>query len=279
MLMSVTPVMAQDAPVAHRVEVNGMELYYEVSGDGPPLIVLHGAYMSISSMGSIIPALAQSNRVYAVEFQGHGRTTDIDRPITYEALADDVVAFMDAVELKTANLFGYSMGASAALQVVIRHPEKVERAVLASVAYDHAGLQPDYLAFIPQIVPEMFIGTPMEDAHRALAANPEGFRALVHKLIALESEPLAWAAEVEAITTPLLVIQGDADIVTLGHTIELFAKLGGGVMGDGAVPLPASGLAILPSTSHSAVIGQTELLKALIEPFLRGEVPKSAFAP
>jgi hypothetical protein len=98
---------AVNAPaVGHRVGVNGMQMYYEVSGAGDPLIVLHGAYMNIPSMGSIIPKLAETHKVYALEFQGHGRTTDIDRPITYPNLADDVAAFMDSIGLAKANVFG-----------------------------------------------------------------------------------------------------------------------------------------------------------------------------
>jgi pimeloyl-ACP methyl ester carboxylesterase len=121
-LFGAAPTLAAAQPVGDRVEVNGMQMYYEVSGAGGPLIVLHGAYMNIPSMGAIIPKLAESHKVYTLEFQGHGRTTDIDRPITYPNLADDVAAFMDAVGLQKADVFGYSMGAAAGLQVAIRHP-------------------------------------------------------------------------------------------------------------------------------------------------------------
>jgi pimeloyl-ACP methyl ester carboxylesterase len=133
---------AQSEPKGDTVEVNGMQMYYEVSGSGDPLVVLHGAYMNIPSMGEIIPKLAETHTVYALEFQGHGRTTDIDRPITYPNLADDVAAFMDAVDLEKADVFGYSMGSAAALQLAIRHPEKVDQLVAASVAYDVSGWQP-----------------------------------------------------------------------------------------------------------------------------------------
>jgi hypothetical protein len=98
--------VADGQAVGHRVNVNGMRMYYEVSGSGAPLVVLHGAYMDIPDMGTIIPKLARAHRVYALEFQGHGRTTDIDRPITYPNLADDVAAFMDAVGLQKADVFG-----------------------------------------------------------------------------------------------------------------------------------------------------------------------------
>src|SRR5687767_8044557 len=131
-----------------RVDVNGMQMYYEVSGAGDPLIVLHGAYMNIPSMGAIIPRLAETHRVYAVELQGHGRTTDISRPITYQNLADDVAAFMKAVGLQKADVFGYSMGAQAAMQLAIRHPESVNKVVFASGAYDLQGWQPEFTAVI-----------------------------------------------------------------------------------------------------------------------------------
>lgn len=271
------PVAAQTQSTGERVEVNGMQMYYEVSGEGDPLIVLHGAYMNIQTMGDIIPRLAETHRVYALEFQGHGRTNDIDRPITYQNLADDVAGFMDAVGIEKADVFGYSMGGTAGLQLAIRHPERVDQLVAASVAYDIQGMQPDYIDFLPQLAPEMFVGTPFEDEWRILAPDPEGYRAVVEKLIALEFEPMAWADEVAAIETPVLIIAGDADTATLEHTVALFRLLGGGVMGDMGKPLPASRLAILPATSHTAVIGQADLLHSVIEPFLRGQTPRGMF--
>ena len=158
-------------PVAGRVKVNGMQMYYEVSGTGDPLIVLHGAYMNIPTMGEIVPLLAETHTVYTLEFQGHGRTTDIDRPITYPNLADDVAAFMDAVSLERADVFGYSMGAGAGLQLAIRHPQKVNRLVAASVAYDANGWQPEFKAVIPQMKVEMILGMPFAAEYRKLAPN------------------------------------------------------------------------------------------------------------
>ena len=260
-----------------RVQVNGMQMYYEVSGHGDPLIVLHGAYMNIPTMGAIIPKLAKTHKVYALELQGHGRTTDIDRPITYANLADDVAAFMDAVKLEKADVFGYSMGSVAGLQLAIRHPEKVNKLIAASVSYDAEGWQPDFKAFIPKMTVEMFAGMPFAKEYRKLAPNPDGFPELVKKLIALEHEPMAWEADLKAMKTPVLIISGDADVATLEHSVAMFRLLGGGVMGDMGKPLPASRLAILPASSHTAVIGQAELLHALIEPFLRGETPKGMF--
>jgi pimeloyl-ACP methyl ester carboxylesterase len=266
------PAGAQDA--GRHVAVNGMQMYYEVSGQGRPLVVLHGAYMDIPSMGAIIPKLAETHRVYALEFQGHGRTTDIDRPITYPNLADDVAAFMDAAGLEKADVFGYSMGGQAALMLAIRHPEKVNRLVAASVSYDLRGWQPEFTAFIPQMTVEGMLQLPW---FKEQADRKPGFPELIRKLIQLEKEPLAWEAEVRALKVPVLVIAGDADVSTLEHNVELFRLLGGGVMGDMGKPLPESRLAILPGTSHTAVITQVDLLSGFVDPFLKGETAKGIF--
>jgi pimeloyl-ACP methyl ester carboxylesterase len=263
---------AQDA--GKRVPVNGMQVYYEVTGQGEPLVVLHGAYMDIPSMGGIIPKLAESHRVYALEFQGHGRTTDIDRKITYQDLADDVAAFMDAVGLAKADVFGYSMGGQAALQLAIRHPDKVNRLVAASVGYDLRGWQPEYTAAIPQFTVEMMLQMPF---FKEQADRKPGFPKLIEKLIQLEKEPMAWEADITKLKMPVLVIAGDADVSTLEHNVALFKLLGGGMMGDMGKPLPASRLAVLPATSHTAVITQVALLHAFIEPFLKGETAKGMF--
>jgi pimeloyl-ACP methyl ester carboxylesterase len=276
-LLLTTLVLGEAQAAGRRVNVNGMQMYYEVSGRGNPLVVLHGAYMNIPTMGAIIPKLAKTHRVYALEFQGHGRTTDIDRPITYPNLADDVAAFMEAVGLAKADVFGYSMGAVVGLQLAIRHPAKVTKLAAASVAYDVAGWQPEFKAMIPQMTVEMLLQMPFAKDYRKLAPNPDGFPELARKLIALEKEPMAWGTEVKALKTPVLIIAGDADVATLEHTIAMFRLLGGGVMGDMGKPLPASRLAVMPATSHTAVITQPDLLLAFIEPFLKGTTPKGMF--
>lgn len=265
------------APVGKYVNVHGMKMYYEVSGQGDPLIVLHGAYMNIPTMGEIIPRLAKTHKVYAIESQGHGRTNDIDRPITYPNLADDVAAFMDAIGVKKADVFGYSMGAVTGLQLVIRHPEKVDQLIFASGAYEIEGWQPAFRDFIPQMNVDMFLKMPFADEYRKLAPNPDGFRGLVEKLIALEKEPMSWKADVMKIKTPVLIISGDSDAATLEHSVSMFRLLGGGVMGDMGVPLPASRLAVIPATAHTAVITQTDMLLSFIEPFLKGQTPKGMF--
>jgi pimeloyl-ACP methyl ester carboxylesterase len=184
---------------------------------------------------------------------------------------------MDAVGLKKADVFGYSMGAVAGLQLAIRHPDKVNRLVMASGGYDANGWQPEFKAFIPQMTVEMFVAMPFAQEYRKLAPNPDGFPALVAKLIAIEKEPMAWEREVKALKTPVLIIAGDADVATLEHYVAMFRLLGGGTMGDMGKPLPASRLAIMPATAHTAVITQPDLLYAFIEPFLKGVTPKGMF--
>jgi pimeloyl-ACP methyl ester carboxylesterase len=274
--MLVTTILTPGPTLAagKRAKINGMDMYYEVSGRGDPLVVLHGAYMNIPSMGAIIPKLARTHRVYALELQGHGRTTNIDRPITYQAMADDVAAFMDAMRLEKADVFGYSMGSIVGLQLAIRHPAKVIKLAAASVAYDIQGWQPEFKAMIPQMNLEMFKGSPLEKEYRKYAANPDGFPDLARKLIQLEKEPMAWEKEVKALKLPVLIITSDADVATLEHSVAMFRLLGGGGMGDMGKPLPAARLAVLPATSHTAVITQPDLLHAFIEPFLKGITPK-----
>ena len=276
-LLLAAATIVESQAVGNRVKVNGMQMYYEVSGAGDPLIVLHGAYMNIPTMGAIIPSLAKTHKVYALELQGHGRTTDIDRPITYPNLADDVAAFMDAVGLRKADVFGYSMGAIAGLQLAIRHPEKVNKLISAAGAYDASGWQPEFQAMIPNMTVDMFVAMPFAAEYKKLAPNPNGFPGLVRKLIQLEKEPMAWGDDVKKLKTPVLVIAGDADGMTLEHAVSFFKLLGGGVMGDMGKPLAASRLAVMPATAHTAVITQIDLLEAFIEPFLKGTTPKGMF--
>jgi pimeloyl-ACP methyl ester carboxylesterase len=265
---------AESQEAGKRIAVNGMQMYYEVSGQGEPLIVLHGAYMDIPTMGGIIPKLAETHQVYALEFQGHGRTTDIDRPITYPNLADDVAAFMDAVGLEKADIFGYSMGGQAGLQLAIRHPARVNKLIAASVSYDLRGWQPEFTAFIPQMTVEGMLQMPF---FKEQADRKPAFRGLIARLIQLEKEPMAWEAELQQLKMPVLIVAGDADVSTLEHNVAMFKLLGGGVMGDMGKPLPASRLAVMPATSHTAVITQVEMLHGFIEPFLKGETAKGMF--
>jgi pimeloyl-ACP methyl ester carboxylesterase len=254
-------------------EVNGLNMYYEIHGTGEPLVVLHGAYMTIDGMGELVTSFAETRQVIAVELQGHGRTADIDRPISYELMADDVAALLRHLGTEGADVFGYSMGGAVALQVAIRHPEVVRKLVVASASYTSEGAHPELLEMIPTITPEIFAGSPIEEEYLRLAPNPEDFPTLVAKLKRLDMEPFAWPQEdIRGITAPTLIIVGDSDAIRLEHAVELFRLLGGGVMGDLA-GLPKSRLAVLPGTTHfippgSGVLDRADWLLSMIQAFL-----------
>jgi pimeloyl-ACP methyl ester carboxylesterase len=261
-------------------EVNGLNMYYEIHGTGEPLVVLHGAYMTIDAMGEVVPSLAESRQVIAVELQGHGRTADIDRPLTYEQMADDTAALLRHVGIERADIFGYSMGGGVALQVVIRHPEVVRKLVVASAYYTSEGAHPELLEMIPTITPEAFAGSPIEEDYLRTAPNPDDFPTLVAKLKRLDMEPFAWPPEdIQGIAAPTLLIVGDSDAIRLEHAVELFRLLGGGVMGDLA-GLPKARLAVFPGTTHfvppgSGVLDRADWLVSMIGEFLDAPMPEA----
>jgi pimeloyl-ACP methyl ester carboxylesterase len=260
-------------PQTGYVQVGDLAMYYEIHGSGPPLILLHGAYMTIEGFGPLLPGLAAFRRVVAVELQGHGRTADVDRPLSYEQMADDAAGVARALELGRADVVGYSMGGGVALQLAIRHPDAVRRLVVASAGYRYDAMPAEAIELFPTITPELFAGSPMEEAYLRLAPNPGGFPELVRKLTELDTTPFAWPEdEVRAIAAPTLIVLGDCDGVRLEHAVEFFKLRGGGVMGD-LKGLPESQLAVLPGTTHfvppgSGLLDRAEWLLAMIAPFL-----------
>jgi pimeloyl-ACP methyl ester carboxylesterase len=259
--------------------VNGLEMYYEIHGTGRPLVVLHGAYMTIDAMGEIVPSLAETRQVIAVELQGHGHTADIDRPLSYEQMADDVTALLAEIGIEKADVFGYSMGGGVALQVAVRHPEVVRKLVVTSASYTSDVMHPELLEMIPSLTPEAFAGSPIEEAYLRTAPNPEDFPNLVAKLKQLDMEPYAWQPEdIQGIAAPALLIIGDSDAIRPEHAVEMFRLLGGGVMGDLA-GLPKSQLAVLPGTTHfvppgSGVLDRADWLVSMIGAFLDSPMPE-----
>jgi pimeloyl-ACP methyl ester carboxylesterase len=260
--------------------VNQLDMFYEVHGEGRPLLLLHGAYMTADMMAPLATGLAATRQVIVPELQGHGRTADADRPLTYEQMADDVAALAGHLELEQADVFGYSMGGAAALQIAIRHPELVRRLVVASAGYRYDSMPPEAIAMFPSITPEMFAGTPMETEYKRLAPNPDDFPTLVEKLKTLDTTDFAWPDDdIRRIAAPTLIVLGDSDGVRLEHAVEMFKLRGGGVMGD-LSGMPESQLAVLPGTSHfvppgSAVLDRAEWLLAMVPPFLDAP-PRSA---
>jgi pimeloyl-ACP methyl ester carboxylesterase len=231
--------------------------------------------MNVDAMAPLLGPLASYRRVVALELQGHGRTADADRPITYEGMADDTAAVLDHLGIEQADVVGYSMGAGVGLQLTVRHPARVRKFVGASMAFAYNGMPAEAIEMFPTITPEMFKGSPMESEYKRLAPNPDAFDDLVWKLKELDTTDFNWEQDVRGITAPVLVIAGDSDVVRLEHVVEFFKLLGGGVMGDMA-GLPKSQLAVLPGTTHfmppgSGVLDRAELLHAMIRPFLEAE--------
>ena len=250
-----------------------LSMYYEIHGQGRPLILLHGAYMTVDMMGPLLAGLAETRQVVAVEQQAHGHTADVDRPITYEQMADDTAALARHLELDSPDVVGYSMGGGVALQLAIRHPGLVRRLVVASASFASDGMPAEALEMFPSITPEMFAGSPFEAEYLRTAPNPGDFPKLVEKLKALDTTSFAWPEEdIRAIAAPTLIVLGDSDGVRLEHAVEFFRLRGGGVMGDLA-GLPESQLAVLPGTTHfippgSGLLDRTDWLLAMILPFL-----------
>lgn len=258
--------------------VNGLEMYYEVhgskTGSGQPLVLLHGSFMSIdTNWGQLLPALAEHRQVIAIEQQGHGRTADIDRPLTYAQMADDVAALLASLEIERADILGYSMGGYIALEFAIRHSERVRKLVVVSAAFNGEGSYPEVATGIAAITPELFAGSPIESDYARLAPNPDNWPRLIGKIQQLNAAWQGWAPEVIAgIALPTLIVIGDSDGVRPEHAAEMFRRLGGGVFGDFA-GLPDSQLAVLPGTTHVGVMMRTDLLLAIIPPFLDAPMP------
>ena len=264
--------MAIDGPRTGYAPVNGLEMYFEVHGDGAPLLLLHGAYMTAEGMSPLVRGLAERRHVIVAEQQGHGHTADIDRPISYEQMADDSAALLEHIGIEQADVVGYSMGGGIALQFAIRHPARVGRLVVASASYTYDGMHAAATEMFPTITPELFAGSPMEEEYVRVAPNPGDFPKLVEKLVQLDSTPFDWADGVRGITAPTLIVVGDSDVVRLEHAVELFGLLGGGVMGDLA-GMPTSQLAVLPGTSHfippgCGVLDRADWLLAMVPAFL-----------
>lgn len=257
LLTTTDPAAESTAPkvVTGYADVNGLHMYYETHGEGEPVVLLHGAYMSADQMKPVTDVLAQTRMVIVPEAQGHARTADIGRPITYEAMADDVDALMTHLGVPSADVVGYSMGAGTALQLAIRHPEKVKRMVAAAGTYKTTGMYPEVVAMFPTITAEMFAGTPFEAEYKKLSPTPEAFPQFVEKLKRLDTAPQDWPAEdIAGIAAPTLVVVGDQDVVTPEHAVEMFRLLGGGKPGDMGTPVPEDQLAIMPGTTHIGLL-------------------------
>ena len=230
-------------------DVNGLNLYYEESGEGPPLLLLHGGLLTIElSFGSIMPALSNRHRVIAVELQGHGHTADIDRPMTFEHLASDVVGLLDHLGVGRANVFGFSLGGLTAYQLLIDHPERIGRAGVATAAHrnDRGG------EIDPVRLPTAEDFGAMRAAYASVAPDPDHFEVFAQKTAGMVHGFGGWTDDqLRAISGPVLVLIGDTDFILVPNASEA------------ADLMPNAQLAVLPATTHMGLVDSPLLLPVL----------------
>jgi pimeloyl-ACP methyl ester carboxylesterase len=268
MLLSGT-VSAQQKPTTGYAPVNGLKMYYEIHGSGEPVVLLHGAFMAISGdWNDWINELSKTRKVIAVEMQGHGRTADIKREITFENLSDDVSGLLDYLKIQRADLIGYSLGGGVAIQTAISHPEKVRKVVSISAVLRRDGWVKEGVDALANLTAEAFKGSPMEAEYKRLSPTPNEFPVFVKHVVALASKPYDFGSDkLKATKAPFFFIHGDADGVRLDHIAEMYRLKGGDLHGD-MRPHPESRLAIFPDTTHVTLMSRRQTIIPMINDFL-----------
>lgn len=256
----------------HYADVNGINLYYEIHGTGHPLVLLHGGLGSIEMFGPNLPALAKGRQVIGVDLQRHGRTADIERPLSAELMAGDIAALIKHLKLDRPHIMGYSLGGGVAFFVALRHPELVSKVVIASTPFRPNAFYPDILrqqGLVTADAAEGMKQTPMYQMYASLAPRIEDWPRLLRKIGESMALDFDFTKDVARIKAPVLLVAGDADIFPPAHAVEVFGLLGGGKEDPGwdGSGRPKSQLAILPGLSHYAV-GSAPALAATVIPFL-----------
>lgn len=264
-------------PAGQYADVNGIKLYYEIHGQGRPLILLHGGLGALEMFGPNLAALAQNHQVIAVDLQGHGRTADIDRPLSVLFMADDIAALINHLKLQRPDIMGYSLGGGVALLTAIRHPEVVGKLVVVSTPFRRNGFYPDILAQQGQVTPaaaEAMKQTPMYQMYASLAPRPQDWARLLGKIGDAMKQDFDFSQQIRGITATTLIVAGDADIFPPAHAVEMFGLLGGGQRDGGwdGSGRPKSRLAILPGLTHYTIFNAPALAATVI-PFLDETAP------
>ena len=241
-------------------DVNGIKLYYEIHGTGRPLVLLHGGLGAGSMFGENLAVLAKNHRVILPDLQGHGRTADIDRPMTLEAMADDIAALLTHLKIPQADVMGYSLGGGVALQVAVRHPEMVRKLVLVSTVLRSDAYYPDLRAMqkgVSGAAADQMKGTPMYQLYMAVAPRKQDFPRLLDKIGTFMKSDFDATSQFVALKTPVLYMIGDADMMPPSHAVEAFALRDGGKRDggwDGAGRSKLAQLAIIPGATHYDIV-------------------------
>ena len=268
---------AAQEPKTGYAPVNGLKMYYEIHGKGDPVVLLHGAFMTITNNWTeMIAELSKTRQVIAVEMQGHGRTADIKRDFSYENLADDIAALLDYLKIKQADVLGYSMGGGVAMQLAIRHPQRVRKVVSISAVIRSDGFVKEGMEALTRLEAGMFKGSPIETEYKKLSPTPDQFETFVKHVVQFASKPYDFGAEkLKATKAPMLFIHGDADGVRLDYIAEVFRLKGGEIHGD-LRPRSESRLAILPNTTHVTLMNKLDVIVPMVNDFLNAQPQKKS---
>ena len=259
-----------------RVQANGINYYYEIHGSGEPLLLLHGGLGSIDMFGPVVlPALAKTRQVVAVDLHGHGRTTLGDRPINLIDIANDLAVVLGQLGYKQVDVAGYSFGGGAALRLAIQHPTVVRRLVVASAPYAQNGFFPEMLpqqAAVGAAMAEQMKETPMYKSYVAVAPNPKDFPRLLDRMGELIRRPYDWADEVKGLKMPVMLVYGDSDMIRPEHIVQFYQLLGGGLKDAGwqREHMSRNRLAILPDVTHYELFLSPDFARTIL-PFLDGK--------
>jgi len=255
--------------------VNGIELAYQLVGEGEPLILLHGGFGSVEMFGPNVELLAAGRRVIGVDLQSHGRSPAADRPMRFETMADDIGALIRTLGFDRAAIMGFSLGGAVGLRTAIQHPDVVERLVLVSTVFKRQGWHPEMTAGMDSMGPEtadFLMQSPMYEAYRRIAPRVEDWPVLVRQVAEVVKVDYDWSAEIPGLAMPIMLVIGDADGLPPSHAVEFFGLLGGGQRDAGwdRSGMTKHRLAILPGVTHYD-INAVPALSAAIIPFLDGD--------
>src|SRR6476659_7995186 len=250
--------------------VNGTKIYYEVYGEGRPLVLLHGAFYTIGlNWGPLIPELSKTRKVIAIEMQGHGHSPFSERKLSITTLATDVENLMDYLKIDSADVAGFRMGGSVAYQFAVQSPKRLRKLVIISSTYKTSGWLPIVNGGFKDFKPEFFDNTPIKTAYDAVAPDKTKWRKFLEQMFAFAEVPFnVGDSNISKIAAPVLIISGDNDGTDKVELIKTYQLLGGGVSAD-LQPMPKSQLAIVPSQGHVSLMMQTTTILNYLNSFLK----------